>query len=870
VSTSDSRTTPNYLTTQNDPLVAIVKCPTHIYVKMEVSSDTQPSITFNPPDAQHPTLPAHPSSIPGPVQALKASTAGRRKQAKPQRKTVECEAGESMTDSGVDSEVSPSSPDSVTESHFPPAGSGSTDPPAGQTKTNLEYYKEMPPAQITHSTEELVAKMEVDDECMEEKFIISDEKIADKMETVEALLSLSDASRSPGSSPEKTLITILPAHNPDKECVVCGRCGQGLVSLEPHTCPPSYVNLPNQPPQPAVSISLGNETGQVRHMISHDESSILRRFKCTDCGKAFKFKHHLKEHIRIHTGDKPFECGFCHKRFSHSGSYSSHMTSKKCHGAKSGMEDARTSPADIKPEITLATQTSFANKLSNHPEDQDDDFKDDLQEEDQSDGCQSPCPPPTQPHIQSLLFPAATGLNPYVLSSSIATMNQLIQKTDPEAGASAAIMDKLNMSTLFRSSHGQDPRTSPMTGQDPRTPAMTEALFSNLGKLGSSAMQGQEADNLRLLLESVNIAVTRRLLEDNLLRWSGLIPPHMPSSWTMPERLSTTRHNSYDSDGNFSDDESSYQDQDISERLEVGGYEKKSRVRSLISEEQLSILKSCYNVNQMPRREELMQIADAIGHPYKVVKVWFQNSRARDRREGKLPPLSTTQHHQATMSPLTPSLVKYPTPPPSTASSQQQLSPAVSPGPGMVKREKELPLDLTTKHLSPSVTPPPLIVALAEPEEKPTESFIQANQNGEKMSKENFEQMIREKLVSLEPDMEVAKSQGKRQEDQDEVTGVFNCDQCDKTFTKKSSITRHKYEHSDLRPHKCTECEKAFKHKHHLTEHKRLHSGEKPFQCPKCHKRFSHSGSYSQHINHRFSYCKPAVPATTTVLPSAV
>merc|ERR1719420_1950167 len=99
---------------------------------------------------------------------------------------------------------------------------------------------------------------------------------------------------------------------------------------------------------------------------------------------------------------------------------------------------------------------------------------------------------------------------------------------------------------------------------------------------------------------------------------------------------------------------------------------------------------------------------------------------------------------------------------------------------------------------------------------------------------------------------------------------IYSCDQCDKTFTKKSSITRHKYEHSDLRPHKCTECDKAFKHKHHLTEHKRLHSGEKPFQCPKCHKRFSHSGSYSQHINHRFSYCKPAVQATTTALPSAV
>lgn len=62
---------------------------------------------------------------------------------------------------------------------------------------------------------------------------------------------------------------------------------------------------------------------------------------------------------------------------------------------------------------------------------------------------------------------------------------------------------------------------------------------------------------------------------------------------------------------------------------------------------------------------------------------------------------------------------------------------------------------------------------------------------------------------------------------------------------------------SDQRPHKCDVCPKAFKHKHHLTEHKRLHSGEKPFQCSKCMKRFSHSGSYSQHMNHRFSYCKP-------------
>ncbi|CAK8679372.1 unnamed protein product [Clavelina lepadiformis] len=83
------------------------------------------------------------------------------------------------------------------------------------------------------------------------------------------------------------------------------------------------------------------------------------------------------------------------------------------------------------------------------------------------------------------------------------------------------------------------------------------------------------------------------------------------------------------------------------------------------------------------------------------------------------------------------------------------------------------------------------------------------------------------------------------------------CDICDKCFQKQSSLTRHKYEHTGKRPHHCTECGKSFKHKHHLIEHQRLHTGEKPYECDKCGKRFSHSGSYSQHMNHRYAYCKP-------------
>ena len=460
----------------------------------------------------------------------------------------------------------------------------------------------------------------------------------------------------------------------------------------------------------------------------------------------------MQEHIRIHTGDKPFQCGFCGKRFSHSGSYSSHMTSKKCQG-RSGLE---TEPRDSSLEIKIKSEMGGArpgltvsNKLSSESA------------EERSEESMDTSPGPS---LQSLLFPPAPGLNPFILSSSIANMNQLLQKTDPEKVLESPVLDKLNLSPFF-------PGLSRPDLDQTRKPAMTDALLSNLAKLPGPNILRQEADNLRLILESVNIAVTRRLLEDNLLRWGGAGP------WG--ERISSSsRHNSYDSDGNLSDDDSYL---DPSERA---AGEKKSRARSNYTEEQLSVLKSCYSVNQMPRREELMQIAEAIGHPYKVVKVWFQNYRAKERKEGKLS-----------------GAVKYPTPPPSTASSQLQISPSSSPLPSLLikKEPSSVPLDLTTRHLSPSVTPPPLIVA--EPEERTAADglMIQADSGGEKMSKENFEQMIRAKLVSLEPDRDVAKTQVKKPEEQEEQTGVFNCDQCDKTFTKKSSITRHKYEHSGKR-----------------------------------------------------------------------
>lgn len=88
--------------------------------------------------------------------------------------------------------------------------------------------------------------------------------------------------------------------------------------------------LPKSATGAPAKLQLSGKPGSNRVPKNSELDLAQRKFKCPECGKAFKFKHHLKEHIRIHSGEKPFSCQHCGKRFSHSGSFSSHMTSKKC------------------------------------------------------------------------------------------------------------------------------------------------------------------------------------------------------------------------------------------------------------------------------------------------------------------------------------------------------------------------------------------------------------------------------------------------------------------------------------------------------------------------------------------------------------
>uniref|UniRef100_A0A8R1HW64 Uncharacterized protein n=1 Tax=Caenorhabditis japonica TaxID=281687 RepID=A0A8R1HW64_CAEJA len=589
------------------------------------------------------------------------------------------------------------------------------------------------------------------------------------------------------------------------------------------------VDIAEAPSTPTVSMS-----------VPSDEA--LRKFKCPECTKAFKFKHHLKEHIRIHSGEKPFECQQCHKRFSHSGSYSSHMSSKKCVQQASPSMVAPFNPYQLMmyrnimlqlqtPQVSFLPTINNTNNIENA-------YMNLLQ--------------------ANLLQTLENGSSPIATSptSLVSSIQEPTTNTSapPTPEPKIEIVDEQPEPTVTIQS--EDVQSS--VPEEAVTPTISVSLSpvpedkNGNDLINGGASDGKASPDWRPLR-------SRSFLNDSQV---AILQNHF-------------KRNPFPS---------KYELSAVAEQIGVN-----KRVVQVWFQNTRAKERRSNRLPSMPRGAASLAPSSptvwSTPTPAQLMAAWAQQCLQNGNLAGSQDETSTTIASSTTVRNE------------NTVAADEMMD-----HDGIKQEGKETPLDLTlaTEEAEPEWSPEKLIGFLdqtggviqellrqagnglvSNQEEEEEKSTVQAEESPVSSTSSSiwpsfigqYPSILGSASLSA---LEKALDQQKSSEDDasslcsneskllkfpttpsKEEEGLFSCDQCDKVFGKQSSLARHKYEHSGQRPYKCDICEKAFKHKHHLTEHKRLHSGEKPFQCDKCLKRFSHSGSYSQHMNHRYSYCKP-------------
>lgn len=76
----------------------------------------------------------------------------------------------------------------------------------------------------------------------------------------------------------------------------------------------------------------------------------------------------------------------------------------------------------------------------------------------------------------------------------------------------------------------------------------------------------------------------------------------------------------------------------------------------------------------------------------------------------------------------------------------------------------------------------------------------------------------------------------------------YSCDMCDKSFTFKSVLNKHKlFKHTTNKPFPCPICRKAFKMQRLLNQHLVTHTGQSNFVCEECGRSFSCKNTLKNH-----------------------
>ncbi|XP_075068131.1 zinc finger E-box-binding homeobox 1 isoform X2 [Mixophyes fleayi] len=457
-------------------------------------------------------------------------------------------------------------------------------------------------------------------------------------------------------------------------CPYCDRGYKRYTSLKEHI---KYRHEKNEDNFSCsmCSYTFAYRTQLDRHMTSHKsgkdqrhvtQSGGNRKFKCTECGKAFKYKHHLKEHLRIHSGEKPYECPNCKKRFSHSGSYSSHISSKKCIGvipvngrARSGLKTPQCSSPSLSASPGSPARPPIRQKIENKP----------LQEQLPVNQIKTE---PVDYEIKPIVL--ASGINCSApLQNGIFTGGSSLQATSsPQGVVQAVVLPTMGLVSpiSINLSDIQNVLKMAVDGN-----VIRQVLENNHASLASKEQGTLTAATLQQAGHSVISAISLPLVDQDgttkiIINYSleqpsqfQVVPQNLkkeaPSEICKTEKLPEDLTIKTEKDTKFTEESTCTvcddHPADTNALQEPKHYDQKknillpesSKPETIKSESSsvdatdgsltpgqpplknlLSLLKAYYALNAQPSAEELAKIADSVNLPLDVVKKWFEKMQS--------------------------------------------------------------------------------------------------------------------------------------------------------------------------------------------------------------------------------------------------
>ncbi|XP_053569845.1 zinc finger E-box-binding homeobox 1 isoform X2 [Bombina bombina] len=452
-------------------------------------------------------------------------------------------------------------------------------------------------------------------------------------------------------------------------CPYCDRGYKRFTSLKEHI---KYRHEKNEDNFSCsmCSYTFAYRTQLDRHMTSHKsgkdqrhvtQSGGNRKFKCTECGKAFKYKHHLKEHLRIHSGEKPYECPNCKKRFSHSGSYSSHISSKKCISvipvngrARSGLKTPQCSSPSLSASPGSPARPQIRQKVENKP----------LQEQLPVNQIKTE---PVDYEIKPIVVTSGINCSAPLQNGVFSGGSQIQATSSPQGLVQAVVLPTMGLVSPISINLSDIQNVLKMAVDGNVIRQVLENNHANLvskeqGTLTSATIQqaGHSVISAISLPLVDQDGTTKIIINYSLEQPSQLqvvpqnlkkeVPP--PAEICKTEKLPEDLTIKIEKDTKLSEDSTCIErPDDINALQELKHYDQKkntqlpensktgavkSELSSVDSGDEnlipsqpplknlLSLLKAYYALNAQPSSEELSKIADSVNLPLDVVKKWFE------------------------------------------------------------------------------------------------------------------------------------------------------------------------------------------------------------------------------------------------------